>query len=49
MSGARALAKCLEGMKSLVYVLVRPADLGGDEGRAIVEEAAVCIPSHPSP
>lgn len=37
-------------MKSLVYVLVRPADLGGDEGRAIVEKAAVRLPTHnPSP
>jgi ABC-type sugar transport system substrate-binding protein len=41
LAGAQALAKSLSGMQQLVYMLVRPADIGGKEGRVLVEQAAV--------
>lgn len=41
LSGARAIAQALTGMKQLEYALVYPSDVGGEEGMSIIEEAVV--------
>lgn len=43
VTGAQAIAQSLSGMKKLVHVLVRPSDIGGEEGRQILDAAAVQV------